>query len=304
VIDALTAGLGGKLAERWAAVLLSPAFAFWATGAAAWVWTRPEAAERTLDDVARLSSLAQAAVSVGVLLVVAASAFVVERLAFPVLRLLEGYWPPALRAPAAARHRRRLLANEERWQELYARWESQAATEAEAMELAAVERRLAAMPTQAAQVMPTSLGNVLKAAESRPSEFYGLDAVACWPRLWLVLPDGVKAEVGAARADLDAAATWWTWAALTAVWAFLTPWALLLAVGAVVLAYVALLAAATRFGELLGAVFDLHRGLLYGALGWAQPADPEEERLRGEALTQALVRGPTAPARAGAGAAP
>ena len=296
MIEALTSGIGSRLADRWAAALLSPAFAFWAVGALAWVWTGPDAVERTLDDLAQLSPLAQAAASVGVLLGVAASGFTVERLALPVLRLLEGYWPPALRTRAAARARRRLQANEDRWQQLYARWESGVATDAETAELLAVERRLAVLPTESSQVMPTRLGNVLRAAESRPADFYGLDAVRCWPRLWLVLPDAIKAELGAARADLDAAATWWVWAVLIAVWAFLTPWALLIAAAAVLLAYSALLAAATRFGELLGATFDLHRGLLYDALGWPRPSRPDEERARGEALTQALVRGPGAPA--------
>jgi hypothetical protein len=294
VIAALTSGIGSRLADRWAAALLSPAFAFWAIGALAWLWTRPAEVEQMLDDLARLSPLAQAAASVGALLVVVASGFAVERLALPALRLLEGYWPPALRNRAAGRARRRLQANEDRWQQLYARWESGAASDAETAELLAVERRLAVLPAQSAQVMPTRLGNVLRAAESRPADFYGLDAVRCWPRLWLLLPDAVKVELGAARAELDAAATWWIWAVLIAVWGLLTPWAVLVAAAAALLAYVALLAAATRFGELLGATFDLHRGLLYDALGWPRPSRPDEERARGEALTQALVRGPGA----------
>ena len=291
MIESITAGLGGRVAERWAALLLSPAVAFWALGAGAWVWAWPDSAGDTIDRLATLSPLAQGAIGVGALLVVAASGFVVEQSASMVLRVLQGYWPGWLRAPLASRHRKRLEADDDLWQKLYAQWESGAATEAEAAELLTVERRLAQLPGRAEQIMPTQLGNVLRAAESRPHDWYGLDAVRCWPRLWLVLPDPVKAELSAARAQLDAAATWWSWGALTAVWTVFTPWALLVAAVGCGLAYPVLVGAAARFGELVDATFDLHRGLLYDALGWERPDNPEAERARGEALTQALWRG-------------
>jgi hypothetical protein len=75
------------------------------------------------------------------------------------------------------------------------------------------------------------------------------------------------------------------------MWTFLTPWALLLAAIACALTYPAVVGAAARFGELVDATFDLHRGLLYDALGWPRPDSGESERDRGEALTQALWRG-------------
>ena len=291
MIAGITASLSGKIAEHWSALLLSPAFAFWALGAAAWIWARPDSAERTIDRLAALSSLAQGVLCVGALLVVAASGFVVERAAGTVLRVLQGYWPVRLRTLLASRYRKRLDTDDDRWQELYARWESDSATPAETAELQTVERRLAALPTRPEQIMPTRLGNVMVAAESRPQDWYGLDAVRCWPRLWLVLPESVKADVAAARAELDAAVTWWTWAALTAVWVVFTPWALLVAAVAAWVSYAAVVGAATRFGQLVDATFDVHRGLLYDALGWSRPETTEAERARGEALTQALWRG-------------
>ncbi|MDQ6615626.1 MAG: hypothetical protein M3083_13020 [Actinomycetota bacterium] len=291
MIESIAASLGTKVAERWAALLLSPAFAFWALGAGAWIWARPQSATHTIDRVAALSSLAQGALSIGALLVVATSGFVVERSAPTALRVLQGYWPSRLRTVMAGRHRKRLEADDERWQKLYGQWESGSSTAAESAELLAIERRLSRVPARPEQVMPTRLGNVLRAAESRPHDWYGLDAVRCWPRLWLVLPDSVKAEVGAARADLDTAATWWVWGALTAFWTILSPWALLVAVVACSVTYPALVAAAARFGELVDATFDLHRGLLYDALGRERPASSEAERAQGEALTQALWRG-------------
>jgi hypothetical protein len=292
MIESIAAGIGGKIAARWAALLLSPTFGFWALGAAAWIWARPRVASAVIARVATLSSLAQGVLCIGALLVVVASGFVVERAASTILRVLQGYWPASLRAMLVGRYRKRLSRDDDLWQKLYARWDSGSATETEEAELLTVERRLAQLPARPEQLMPTRLGNVVRAAESRPYYWYGLDAVRCWSRMWLVLPDTSKTEVGAARADLDTAVTWWTWSALTAVWTVFTPWALLIAVVGCWLSYRALVGAAVRFGELIDAVFDLHRGLLYDALGWQRPAGAEAERAQGKILTQALWRGP------------
>lgn len=66
-------------------------------------------------------------------------------------------------------------------------------------------------PSQPNRLMPTKLGNILRAAESRPYDKYGLDAVICWSRLWLLLPDGVKKELQEARSNLNTAARFWLW---------------------------------------------------------------------------------------------
>jgi hypothetical protein len=292
MFETVTADLGGKLADRLALVLLSPAFAFWALGAAAWVWTRPRAADHALSHLAALSGLAQGLLTLGALLAVAATGVVIQRTVPAVLRLLQGYWPAPLRSALAARWRHRLAAYDDAWQALYPRWDEGKATDKETAELLATERRLARLPGTPEQVMPTRLGNVMRAAEARPFEWYGLDSVLCWSRLWLVLPDPAKAEVNATRADLEAAVTWGTWAALTVVWVIFTPWALLVALVACLFSYLALIGSAVRFGELVNAVYDLYRGLLYDALGYARPQDKQSERDVGIALTQALLRGP------------
>jgi hypothetical protein len=292
MIESVSAEVGSKLTDRLAVVVLSPAFAFWAVGLAAWIWTRPHAADHAVSRLATLSGLAQGALLIGGLLVVAASGVVVQRAAPTMLRLLQGYWFPAVRSALAGRYRRRLAADDATWQHLYSTWEEGKATASEAAELLAVERRLARLPPTADLVMPTRLGNVLESAERRPYDWYGLDPVRCWSRLWLVLPDAAKTEVSAARADLDAAATWWTWAALTAVWTLFTPWALLVAAAACLLSYSVVIGSAARFGDLVNAIFDVHRGLLYDALGWPRPSGPEAERTEGQAVSQALWRGP------------
>lgn len=148
------------------------------------------------------------------------------------------------------------------------------------------------MPAHADRLMPTRLGIVLRAAESGVEDKYGIDPVGCWPALRLVLPDATRTEVTAARASLDTAATWSLWSVLVAVWVVFTPWAVLVALVAAAAAYPNLLGTAGRYGELVGAAFALHRGLLYDALGRPQPAQPSDERAAGRALTAALWRGP------------
>ena len=235
MISSFWSGLGSKLAERWAAALFTPAFAFWALGVGAWLLSRPDAAarRRLMNGFEGLSGIAQTALIVLALLVVAASSVVAERLALAVLRALEGYWPRPLRQLARAlvrRHAARFEAMEQRWDELYARHEEGRSAPGEQQELVDLERRLAAMPAHADRLMPTRLGNVLRAAESGVEDKYGIDPVRCWPALWLVLPDVTRTEVTAARASLDTAATWSLWSVLVAVWAVFTPWAVLVAV--------------------------------------------------------------------------
>ncbi len=297
MIASFWSGLGGKLAERWAAALLSPAFAFWALGLGAWLISRHNAAgrQRLVDGVDGLSGPAQISLLVLALLVVAASSVLAERLALLVLRALEGYWPRPLAPLAdalAARGRARQARLERRWNELYGRREDGTATAAEERELIAAELALAQLPGRPERVMPTRLGNILRAAESGIEDKYGLDPVRCWPAFWLVLPEGTQATVGAARAGLDTAATWWLWGALLVVWTVFTPWALLAAALAAWLAHRNLLATAARYGELVDAAFAVHRGLLYDGVGHARPAGPAQERASGQALTAALLRGP------------
>ncbi|MFE4104896.1 MAG: hypothetical protein ACTS3T_15570, partial [Almyronema sp.] len=150
---------------------------------------------------------------------------------------------------------------------------------------------------------PTRLGNILRAAERKPSEKYGLDAVICWSRLWLLLPDAVKQDLQAARADLNSAARVCLWSLLFCGWALLSlqfdpkftinPLALwpLLGLLSARFAYQWAIAAATTYSELIEASFDLYRHLLYESLRWHLPADPAVERRVGAELTQYLWRG-------------
>ncbi|WP_157881501.1 hypothetical protein [Streptomyces phaeochromogenes] len=285
-------------------MLLSPACGFWVVGACAWLLTDRTAATAWWDRAARLTPVGQLGVLVVVLLLIAASGVLAEQLARGALPVLQGYWPRALsplRKRLVARQWKRKETWDEQWAELYAQIDEAAQTEEDGTaavdpglldQLLVHEQRLTEIPGHRGQVMPTRLGNVLRAGGTRVHDKYGLDAVRCWPTLWLLLPETTRTEVAGARTELDSVAVWWTWTVLLTAWTVLTPWALLLALGSSALARTALIASAVRYADLVGAVFDVHRGLLYEALGRPRPATPQDEITAGRELTAALLRGP------------
>jgi hypothetical protein len=289
-------GIGAKLADRWAAVA-TPALLFWVGGLLAFLWGHggPNGLERPVAWVLGQSGVVQAALLVAVLVGVAGSGVVVQRLTLPVLRFLEGYWPGWLapvRRRLVARQTVRLGKLEDTWGKLAARIEEGSAS-AEALDAYnRLDGRLHHAPAVRERVMPTRVGNVLRAVESRPFDKYGLDAVKCWPRLWLVLPDAVRQELTSARASLDAAAAACLWGLLFLVWAIWTPLAIPVGLAVTLAAYFVWVPdRAEVFADLLEAAFDLYRPALYAALRWPLPSDPADERKSGTLLTEYLWRG-------------
>jgi hypothetical protein len=287
-------GLGGKLADSWATTLLTPAFVFWLGGAAAWAATHDY--QRLIKWFTEATSLQQGAVLAVGLLVIAASAVIVQWFDLSVLRFLEGYWPGWLRPLKrilVKRRARQFKRASDRFQQLASKERAHLSAD-ELEEFSRLDWQL--MNTPAPNLlMPTKLGNHLRAAELRPASKYGLDAVICWPRLWLVLPDAAKAELTEARAAIDMAARLWLWGALFAIWCVWTWWAALVALATVFLAYRRLLNAAEVYGSLLESTYDMFRTSIYKSLRWKLPANPAEERQSGEELTSYIWRGSDQP---------
>ncbi|MBA3922100.1 MAG: hypothetical protein H0X31_10535 [Nostocaceae cyanobacterium] len=287
----LLGSFGSKLAEQWVATLLTPAFVFWAGGAAAllqhfgwtpvstWFTQQPEPL--------------QIALLIGVFCLIAASAFVVQRFDLPVLKFLEGYWHPWLRRPRSwfiARVGKRNQRISDHWQQL-ARLDPAQLTAEQRDEFVQLDWQQIHLPPPN-QLMPTRLGNILRAAEQRPLEKYGLDAIICWSRLWLLLPEPAKKDLQEARADLNTAARVWLWSLLFIVWTIWAWWAAPLGIISAAFAYYYwALEAATTYGDLVEAVFDLYRHRLYQSLRWRLPTEPNEERRVGRELTEYLWRG-------------
>lgn len=295
---------GGKLADRWVAAC-GPALVFWLGGLLAWVWAG--VGGQRLDQVAgwleRGTAPVQLVALVVALLVVVASALLVQRVTLGMLRLLEGYWPTwAARPRRALEQRVRRQAAEDRaiFTELHRRRE-QLDSEAFA-ELSEVDRELAEIELRAhrrpplTEAMPTPVGNILRATEVRPDAKYGLNGVIVWPHLWLVLPDSVRQELTGARKALDMTAA--TAVSGLAFCAF-TPlawWAL--PAGLAVAAGSAVWWAPSRaevFADLVDAAYDLHRFALYRQLRWPLPETPRQECGAGRDITQYLWRGTPPP---------
>ncbi|NET40265.1 MAG: hypothetical protein F6K19_51430 [Cyanothece sp. SIO1E1] len=231
---------------------------------------------------------------IGCLLVVATSAVAIQRFDLVVLRFLEGYWPPwmhFLRYWCIQRQRQQLNQAEKCWQVLAAKKAQQNLTANELNEFVALDKQLMQAPSQLNRLMPTRLGNILRAAENRSLDKYGLDAVICWPRLWLILPDGVKKEVQEARTELNTAARAWLWSLLFLIWVMWAWWAIPISLLSSLFAYHWMLAAAITYGEMVESTFDLHRIALYQSLRWPLPESPAEEHQLGFLLTEYLWRG-------------
>jgi hypothetical protein len=276
-------GFTGKLGEQWAASLFTPAFAFWAGGFVAWA-----ASDHWLwvERWSHESASALIALVLAALVLVAVSGAVARRLALPLLRLLEGYWPPwlnPLRHQLICRRAKRRERDERAYQRLAAA--SEQAEPGAWLPLADIDIRLRLIPERVEDRMPTRLGDILRSAETWPGDKYGLDAPKCWSRLWLVLPDTARNELSAARADLDQGAVTWLFGAAFLVWIPWTWWALLVGVAVPAGAYLWMLSAARSYGELIEAAFDIHRAALYRAAGFRPPLATRSEVEAGQALT-------------------
>ncbi len=285
-------GFSGKLAEQWVATLLTPAFVFWAGGLAAYThrigW----------DNLTKWYSQYPEPLQIGILVtslcLVTASAFVAQRFDTEVLRALEGYWYPGLRRllkPFVKYqiHRRAKLEN--RWEPLNTKLINKTAMANDRAEFVQLDCTLRQFPREDHDIMPFRIGNILRAAERRPGDRYGLDAIVCWPRLWLLLPEPVKKDIQDARTELNNAVRLFLWSTLFLVWTIWTWWAIPIAVIAAAFAYCWTLDAAEVYATLIEATFDLHRHLLYQALRWELPKDPKEERRVGKQLTDYLWLG-------------
>lgn len=221
-----------------------------------------------------------------------------QPLQLSLVRLLEGYWGDSkagrlLAAPGTAFHRWRRARLQER--QLHRGGRPAAETLDDMARTAAKLRRLY---PPARGVLPTRLGNALRAAEYRAGSRYGLEATVVWPRLYPLLAERVAAIVDDERDQLDLAARFCVvFVAATAVsFSLLVThgWWLLVPGTTFVLgwlSYRAAVAAALAYGEGIEAAFDLHRFDLLRALHLHLPADRDSELAVNARLSEFLARG-------------
>jgi hypothetical protein len=212
------------------------------------------------------------------------------QLLLPLSRLYEGYWRPGRLGRWLAR--RGEASQRRRWDELDRRGGP-----------AAYRLRYQRFPVSRDQVMPTRLGNVLRAAEAYAADprRYGLDAVFFWPRLYPLLSEPLRAELAAARAELDRMLVSATLSLVLAIGTAVAGGAAQLSgparAGIVVgslavsrLAYLGAVWMAVPYAELVRCSFDIHRRDLLLAMGLSSPESLAEERALWKALGQQLYR--------------
>jgi hypothetical protein len=162
------------------------------------------------------------------------------------------------------------------------------------------------LPPSRAQVMPTQLGNILRASEIYPLRRYKLDAVVMWPRMQGLLPKEYAESLRDAKANLDLLLVVTTIAGL-----FSLGWEIGLGILAnrwdlfviaslswilALLSYSATLHAARSYSELIKASFDLYRWELLKALHLKLPENYEGERKLWDQVNDLLYRNyPPAP---------
>jgi hypothetical protein len=260
----------------------------WVGGLQRWGW------DAAVVEFQKLQEPLPLVLGILVLLTVAASGFVVQQFDFTVLRLLEGYWPGWLNPLAGwlvKGQRRRFKRIDQQLQTLN-RQGLATLTPQEREAYIQADLDLGEFP-ELGRLLPTRLGNILRAAEDHCAAKYGLDAIICWPRLWLLLPETTKTELSQARQHLNGTVRIWVWGMLFLIWAplFRVWWPLPLGLGTAWLAHRWLIQAARVYGDLIEAAFDLYRLQLYQAVRWPLPSTPAEERVLGQALTDYLWHG-------------
>jgi hypothetical protein len=327
--------LSEGLAKAWITRILTPALAFWAGGLLVWVcnsdgllsWicaeltpmkvaAEPGAVDRQLvwlcvdGDANRwqqlvsfllgLNSAEYVALTVGGLFLLTISGGFATWLEFPILQLLEGYWPgplAKLRFKLVARLNEKLDTKRKLWEKLYRQKEElsrqKSKLDARQREIyGRLDAELAIYPVDPDLRLPTLLGNILRGAEEYVCQRYGLEITVVWPHLWLLVPEQTRKELSYTRQVLDDRVLLLAWSLLFSVWGIFAWWAVPVAFfTAIAIYYFGVLAAVRDYAPLLRATFDLHRFTLYQALRWPLPSEASEEEHQGEWLTGYLFRG-------------
>ena len=262
-------------------------------------WVLPCAASLLLFEVLVFPTLGGATITKtvsgllgedGALLLLAAvvMGWFLSTLSTPLYRVLEGYkgWPKTLRDSRIRHHQR------ERTQR---KATADRAIEG-SIECAQAYEELYKYPLAPGQVLPTRLGNAIRAFECYGQDRYQLDAVRLWPHLVSCSPDALTTETNKARSEVDfficlfytqlmvsiAAAI--TLIAQPGAWRQLVS-ATLVGLMVAALSYQGAVSATNSWSAAVRAIVDLSRGALAAAYGLAIPESVEDERRMWEYLS-------------------
>ncbi|CAM5370175.1 hypothetical protein [Streptomyces pilosus] len=294
-MSAFLSELGRRLAEKWLTALVLPGLLF--TGAVLLAATLRHTHALDVDfllsraasynrDVRGTGSTAVLLAVSGALLAAAGAGLLAQAVAVPVRVVWLGRWPSPLGPLSSALVRRRA----DRWQRLQARYaeevERPRPDRAVIDALAARRNRIAPAPP----CRPTWIGDRIAATDRRVHLEYGLDLTSAWPRLWLTVPEEVRAELRAARSALDSATTTAAWGVLYVLLGLLWWPAAVAGAGTLTAAWRRGRSGAGELAELAESTVDLHGAALGAALGLGT-ADAPLTRELGRRITARLRKG-------------
>ncbi len=265
---------------------------------------------KNIGDLDKLSALT------GLLVGLWSVALLLQQLNLTLYRVLEGYLPP-FSLPRFKLRQRQLDAYDAARAAVTKLYQDSLADSAldDAYNLALHEfyRRF---PADRDLVLPTGLGNAIRAFETYSDRIYGVDAIPGWPRLAGVIPDSYAKGLDAARAEVDFFVNLTFVAAFIAVLALLhgvaglgflwrLDWsaadspaiffsAAIVAAAAAWAMYCGALERAQGWGELVCSAFDLYLPALAKQLGYDLPATPDERRNFWDAMTSQWLYGKAA----------
>ena len=280
-----------NLAGEWQAQMSAPALAFWGGGLI--LYCARNGWDGLTNLIASWNSAQGIAALVAAFVLIILSTALMNQFSMMLKRWLEGYWRGPFGALANIRIqviKKKIDKNEERWNWLAKRKISGEINTRQLQEYALLDYKLGNFPVDHNWLMPTVLGNLMRAAEEHPLNHYGLEINITWPRLWLLLPEDAKKEVSRSRNQLDQAVQIFSWALLFCVWSIWNPWAAIIGLLLAILFYQAVIQAAGAFGQILKSVYDLYRFSLYENLHWPIPTSPADEISHGKDLTNYLHR--------------
>ncbi|MEU1416951.1 hypothetical protein [Streptomyces sp. NPDC005731] len=209
------------------------------------------------------------------------------------VRVLEGYWD---RWPLTAGLAGMLTrVQRRRWQALRRRAEAATGGDRARRVRADARRRLATHPP-VDLLLPTALGNALRAGELTAGERYGLTTLTSWPRIYLQVSDPMAEVLRSTRDALDTAVNLcWSFLLLTgagcaALYDEPSAWWLCGAGPALAaVAYKGAVTAAQAYSGLMHVVYDLHRFDLLDALHHPLPSDRTSEEAMFSELSDRLA---------------
>lgn len=216
-------------------------------------------------------------------------AHLLQAFSHPFVQFWEGYQPQSLWN--WYKNKRRV---EEKWKQLK-KERATASTNNPKLYASLHEQLFSEYPSRADRLLPTQLGNVLRASEDYTLCTYGMDIVFWWPRLWLILPDTVQKQIDDSQAPMLALLNFTTQIGVISIvssiylgmkytgpwqlWAFLAAFAVLIAgIILTTLAYRGAVSHAKVYGVLIRSAVDTYRFDLIKALHQPIPLNLYEEK--------------------------